>query len=155
MGLLHLLRQRLSDSLHHAVLHVEDPLLGPMEQVAEGLWRTTGAYALFENAPPVYVTLEGDHAGPAPDLRAMLAELQGRYASLRPAIEPLLRNADPRSAPRLALWPHATLESVEIWRHPGDHHVVLALDYALDDFPEYIFVIRVENWQPMDVLVTG
>jgi hypothetical protein len=133
---------------------VDDPALGPLEQVAEGLWRTTEPFALFPQAEPLHLTIEGDQAGPAGDLRLLIADLQLRYEGLRPAIEPLLRNADPRSSPR-NLWPHATLEAVEIWRHPTDNHPVFALHYALDDFPEYTFVVRLENWTPMDVLVTG
>jgi hypothetical protein len=154
MGLLHLLRQRLSDSLHHHPPHVEDPALGPLEQVADGLWRTLEPIAILPDAEPLHITIEGDEHGPAPDLRPVIADLQRRYDALRPAIEPLLRNADPRSTPR-NLWPHAALEAIEIWRHPTDNHPVLALHYALDDFPEYTFVVRLEHWTPIDVLVTG
>jgi hypothetical protein len=154
MGLLQLLRQRLSDSLSHHPAHVEDAELGGLELVAEGLWRTVGPVGVLGAMEPVYVTIEGDGSGPSGELRGCVGELRARYEGLRPAIEPLLRNADPRATPR-DLWPHAALEAVEIWRHPTEGHAVLALYYALDDFPEYTFVVRVEGWRAVDVLVTG
>jgi hypothetical protein len=154
MGLLQLLRQRLTDSLAHHPPHVEDPALGPLEQVAEGLWRTLEPLLLMAEEAPAYLTLEGDGAGPAPELRETIADLQMRYHDLRPAIERLLRNADPRAG-KASLRPHATLVALEIYRHPTDRHPVLALHYALDDAPEYTFVVRIEHWQAVDVLVTG
>ena len=154
MGLLHLLRQRLSDSLAHHPPHVEDAELGPLEQVAEGLWRTLEPLVLLPDEDPIYLTIEGDAQGPAPELRAILDELRIRYGDLRPAVEPMLRRADPRAG-RDMFWPRSTLVSVELYRHPTQGHPVLALTYALDDAPEYSFIVRVENWKAVDVLVAG
>jgi hypothetical protein len=43
----------------------------------------------------------------------------------------------------------------EIWRHPGTGRPVFALEFQLDDAPEYTYVVRIENWRPVDVLVVG
>ncbi|HVX85848.1 MAG TPA: hypothetical protein VH253_13790 [Phycisphaerae bacterium] len=154
MGLLHLIRQRLSDSLAHHPPHVEDAELGPLEQVAEGLWRTLEPLVLVAGEDPVYITIEGDGAGPSGDMREALGELQLRYGELRPAVEPLLRTAEMHTG-RETVNPRATLVSVELYHHPVERHAVVALNYALADAPEYTFVVRVEGWKAVDVLVAG
>lgn len=166
MGFLHSLKERLSDAVHHQPAHIEDADLGELEQVGPGLWRTLDPVAVVDGiagaalplggGEPVYVTFEGDAHGPFPDLLASLRELPNRYHAMWPEIEQVLRAADPRSlSSRLRFSTLVVLSGVEIWRDPSDHHPVIALEYAIEDLPECTFIVRIEQWQPVDVIITG
>jgi hypothetical protein len=108
---------------------------------------------LVEGIEPITVMIEGEN-GPDGEARQAFDELRRRYNGLKASIGPMLCKAAPRVRAK-CLWEHAWLASVEIWRDPVSGKPVFALEYQLDDDPEYTYVVRVENWRAVDVLVVG
>jgi hypothetical protein len=153
MNFLAQLRHRLSDILHHhAILH-EDPLLGAMEEFSPAQWRTTMPVEFLPGMEPIHVTLEADADGSDATGRATFLELRERYAELQRSICPMICKVTTREHPA-SLWHHAVLAGVDIWHGP-EGEAVIALQYLLDHDPEYTYVVRVEQWRPLDVLITG
>ena len=149
MGLLSNLRERIT---HHPTVR-QDPVFGEMEQVGSGLWQTVQPVPFLPGLEGVSVSVEGDSV---PDTASHQAfeELSRRYEGMKASIGQMLCKTAPRVRAK-CLWEHAWLASIEIWRDPVTAKTVLALEYQLDDDPEYAYVIRVEDWRAVDVLVTG
>lgn len=148
------LGHRLSDAFHHHPILHEDPLLGSMEEVSQGQWRTLQPVQLLPGMEPVSVTLEADDDGSDLTGRDGYMKLQDRYPDLKAAMTPMICKLATRARPA-SLWEHAVLSGVDIWHDPESHDLVLALQYQLDHTPEYTYVVRVQQWQPVDVLITG
>jgi hypothetical protein len=153
MGFLATLRERLTEAVHHHPAMRTDPMFGQLEQAGVGLWQTTQPLPLADGSGPVTVMIEGE-AGPDATARDAFEELGRRYSGLKASIGPMLCKTAPRVRAK-CLWEHASLSSVEIWREPRTNQPVFALEYELDDDPEYSYVVRVENWRAVDVLVVG
>jgi hypothetical protein len=153
MGFLATLRERLTEAVTQHPAVRTDPLFGELEQVGTGLWQTKQPVQVVEGMAPVTVLIEGD-SGPDATAREVFEELGRRYSGLKASIGPMLCKTAPRVRAK-CLWEHASLSSVEIWREPRTKQPVLALEYELDDDPEYSYVVRVENWRAVDVLVVG
>lgn len=153
MGFLTTLRHRFSQAVTHHPTVRDDPLFGKLEQAGAGLWQTTEPLELVEGLDPITVMIEGDD-GPDASARAAFQELGRRYAGMKAAIGPLICKTGPRVRAK-GLWDHASLASVEIWRDPISAKPVFALEFQLDDDPEYSYIVRVENFRPVDVLVVG
>jgi hypothetical protein len=149
MGFLTSLRERIT---HHPSVRM-DPIFGEMEQAGPGLWQTTDPVPMLPGMEGVSISVEGDD-GPDGASHEAFEELCRRYDGLKTSAGPLLCKAAPRVRSK-CLWEHAWLASVEIWREPGTGKPVFALEYQLDDDPDYAYIVRVENWRAVDVLVTG
>jgi hypothetical protein len=155
MGFFFRLRDHFTNALHHRPILHDDPLLGAMEEIGNGFWRTTDPVEFGPTGEPVNVVLEADDDGSDTHGRAAFAELQNRYDRLQSAISPVICIAAPRARME-CLWARTTLSLTEIWhgKLPGDPPII-ALHYQLDDDPEYTYVVRLENWRPVDVVVAN
>jgi hypothetical protein len=151
MGFLATLRVRITEAVSQHPDVRTDPLFGRLEQAGEGLWQTTQPVPLVEGTDPISVMVQGD---PDSASRETFEELGRRYNGLKASIGPMLCKAAPRVRAK-CLWEHATLASAELWREPGTNKPVIALEFELDDDPEYAYVVRVENWRAVEVLVVG
>ena len=157
MGFFNNLRERFADAVLHRPVLCHDPVLGELEEIGGNLWQTVQPILLRDELEPVSVTIEGDllldHVAGSWG-REVFLELRRRYLSLRQSIAPMLCNASVRvSAPHL--WDHAVLVGIEIWRAPGTGEPAIALEYQVSDEPEYVYVVRVEDWNAVDVTITG
>jgi len=157
MGLLTNLRDRIT---HHPSIRT-DSVFGEMEEAGPGLWQTTQPIPFLPGMEGVCVSVEGAGGGAGesdngPDQVAHDAfeQLSRRYDGLKASIGPMLCKAAPRVREK-CLWEHAWLASIEIWRDPVTCHPVFALEYQLDDDPDYAYIIRIENWRAIDILVAG
>ncbi len=157
MGFLATLRGRLADVVTHRPAVCMDPVLGELEEVGAGLWRTRGPVILVEGMEPISITVETEvpgEVGAGEAARTAFVELQRRYLEMRGEIGKLLCGVSPRVRAE-HLWEHAALESVEIWREPRTGRMVLALEYVLSEQPEYTYTVRVEEWRAVDVVISG
>ena len=157
MGFLSELRSRLAGAVLHRAVVCEDPVLGEMEEIGGGLWQTVQPVIFREGMEPVVVTVEGDLlvdrcAGSWG--REVFGELRARYEGLQGQIGPMICDVSPR-VKASCLWEHAVLVGVEIWRTPGSGEAAVALEYQVSDEPEWVYVVRVEGWKPVDVTITG
>ncbi|HUO09213.1 MAG TPA: hypothetical protein VM008_12980 [Phycisphaerae bacterium] len=157
MGFLNTLRDKLAGAVLHRPVVCNDPVLGVLEEIGGGLWQTVQPVLIRDDMEPVVVTIEGDllldHCAGEWG-RDVYVQLRQRYDALWQAIGPMICSVSPRiCADRL--WDHAVLVGVEIWRAPGSGEAALALEYQISDEPEYVYVVRVEGWKPVDVTITG
>jgi hypothetical protein len=159
-------RNKLSGAIaHHPTLR-QSSLFGELEELDDGLWRTTTPVEFIHGLEPIGVTIDTDARdakGRPTDGGEIFTELRAQYADLRREIGGMLCKATPK-AHAIGLWERVTLGNIAIWREPETAKPVVALEYFLNESPEYVYTIRLEadeqatggrHWRAVDVIVSG